>query len=362
MRHVKSGLVLLLVAAILAACGGGGSNEPAKPKFTKQVSFGDSLSDVGSYKVGTVAALSGGQFTINSAISTNWTELTAAQFGLAAPCAALTGLDGNAGQGFSVMPPVLHAGCTSYAQGGARVTDPQGVGNKLNGGNDAIIGMLTTPIVTQIANYLADAPGNKFAGDEIVFVMAGANDAFFQAGLVSNLLTTPTAAGVAMYTAATELTTYIQTQILDKGARYVVVMNIPDISSTPQVTSIADPTAKAQNKLLFDGLISTYNTQLKAGLDAMEATKVLQVDAFTASQDEVANPAKYNLTDVTGTACNLAAPSNPLASSLVCNSGNLNAGVTATSHLFADKVHPTPYGHALFATYVLQEMVNKGWF
>ncbi len=87
---------------------------------------------------------------------------------------------------------------------------------------------------------------------------------------------------------------------------------------------------------------------------------VLNVDAYTASKDEVANPAKYNLTNVVGTACNL-----PLASSssLTCNATNLTLGVTAADHyLFADKVHPTPYGHLLFATYVLQAMTNKGWY
>ena len=43
----------ILVTTILAGCGGGGGSDlPAKPRFTSQVSFGDSLSDVGSYKVG----------------------------------------------------------------------------------------------------------------------------------------------------------------------------------------------------------------------------------------------------------------------------------------------------------------------
>jgi len=364
MRRMKL-VVVMLVAAILVACGGGGSNEPAKPKFSKQVSFGDSLSDVGSYKVGLVAGLGGGQFTINIAgTPTNWTELTAVQFGLAAPCAHETGLDNGSGAApgipaGTVIDPVFNTACTGYAQGGARVTSPVGIGNKLLGGGGFA---LTVPVATQIANHLA-AGGGSFNGDEIVFVMAGANDIFFQAATVVDG-PTQLAAVTAVQTAATELAGYIQTQMLDKGAKYIVVMNVPDISSTPQVTSIADPTTRAQTKALFDALVGTFNATLKTGLDAMDPAKVLQVDAFTASGDEVANPAKYNLTNVTSTACNLTAPSpNPLASSLACNSTNLNTGVTASDHyLFADNVHPTPYGHALFATYVLQEMVNKGWF
>jgi phospholipase/lecithinase/hemolysin len=117
-------------------------------------------------------------------------------------------------------------------------------------------------------------------------------------------------------------------------------------------------------------MVTEFNSTLKSGLDALPGNAdVLFVDAYTASKDEVANPAKYNLTNVTGTACNLSYGVNALAtptalgSSLVCNATNLNTGVLATDHyLFADTVHPTPYGYSLFALYVLQAMTNKGWY
>ena len=112
---------------MLTACGGNGStggDQALKTKFSAQVSFGDSLSDVGTYKVGTVKALGGGKFGINgnnTAINPtltgkNWTELMAAQLGLPAPCAAVTGLDGNAAQGFAVPPsPTAAASATPRA-------------------------------------------------------------------------------------------------------------------------------------------------------------------------------------------------------------------------------------------------------
>jgi outer membrane lipase/esterase len=362
MRQFKFGWAMLMVV-ILAGCGGGSSDVPAKPTFTSQVSFGDSLSDVGTYEVGTVLALGGGQFTINAASAvpatpTNWTELTAKKFGLAAPCAALTGLDGDPLQGFSV-PPISHPGCTGYAQGGARVTNPVGVGNKLTGGAAAILGMLTYPVVTQIQNFLTDN-GGSFKGNEIVFVMAGANDVFIQAASVGSSYP-PASAVAAVQTAASELAAAVKTQIIAKGAQHVTVVNVPDIASTPQVTSIVDPTTRAQTGGLVDTLVTAFNAQLKA--DLPDSANVLNVDAYAASKDEVANAAKYNLTNVTGTACNLLNPPNPLASSLVCNASNLNTGVTASDHyLFADLVHPTPYGHSLFTLYVLQAMTNKGWY
>ena len=137
MQYTKFALAAL-TAAVLAGCGGsGGGDQTLKVKYTAQVSFGDSLSDVGSYAVGTVAALKGGKFTINgdnTAINPeltgkNWTEHLAAQFGLPAPCAAETGLEGNAAQGFSVAR-VKKAGCYGYAMGGSRVTNPVGPGNR----------------------------------------------------------------------------------------------------------------------------------------------------------------------------------------------------------------------------------------
>ncbi len=361
MRQFKFGSALLMTM-ILVGCGGGGSDVPAKPRFSAQVSFGDSLSDVGSYQPGLIGSLGGGQFTINAASSvkaftpTNWTEMTSVKLGIAGglPCAAITG-------GFGAASSV-HASCYGYGEGGARITSASGVGNV------GVGGPMTLPVVTQVATHLAAAPGNKFSGNEIVYVMAGANDVLTQAGAVS--LGLPAASAVQnVQIAATQLATQINTNILAKGASHVVVINVPDIASTPQVTSMPVGPARTQTASLIDTLVTTFNAVLKAGVP--DSATVLNVDAYTASKDEVANPGKYLLTNVATTACNLNYGFNALAnsavpdsgSSLVCNANNLNAGVLPTDHyLFADKVHPTPYGHLLFATYVLQAMTNKGWY
>ncbi len=81
--------VPVLTAAVLAACGGSDDNTM---RWSGVVNFGDSLSDVGSYRVGTVAALGGGKYTINGATGLNWTEHLAQRLSVAAPCAAQTGL------------------------------------------------------------------------------------------------------------------------------------------------------------------------------------------------------------------------------------------------------------------------------
>src|SRR5471030_1748029 len=204
MRHTKLALATMAMA-VLAACGGTSpspGNQTPKITYTAQVTFGDSLSDVGTYAVGTVKALGGGKWTINgdnTAINPaltgkNYTELLAGQLGVAAPCAAETGLNGDPTLGFSV-PTVAHAGCYGYAQGGSRVTDPVGPGNIATG---SPLGALTVPVVTQIANHLA-AVGGKFSGTEMVIVMAGGNDALYQLSALANAAT---AAGTAAGNAA----------------------------------------------------------------------------------------------------------------------------------------------------------------
>lgn len=192
----------LTIATLLAGCGGDNAtvcvaDPPPKKKINAEIIFGDSLSDVGTYAVGTVAALGGGKYTINGnypAISPEltgktWPELIATQLRLPDPCAAMTGLDGDASLGFSVSV-VTHPGCTGYAQGGARVTNPVGPLNRLTGSQ---VGQLTVPVATQVTNHLA-ASGGSFKGDEVVFVTAGGNDAF---ALLDQLAAGAAAAGQA---------------------------------------------------------------------------------------------------------------------------------------------------------------------
>lgn len=63
MKMVKFAFSALATALVLAGCGGGGSDQASTNNtgFSSMVVFGDSLSDIGSYKVGVVAAVGGGR-------------------------------------------------------------------------------------------------------------------------------------------------------------------------------------------------------------------------------------------------------------------------------------------------------------
>jgi phospholipase/lecithinase/hemolysin len=173
---------------------------------------------------------------------------------------------------------------------------------------------------------------------------------------------------IGMATAANELAASVK-NMLSKGATRVVVVNLPDVSQTPYALSTINGSDNSTQQLVL-AMTTAFNTALQAGLAGTPG--VLFVDAFSENQRQIANPAHYGLTNVTGTACNLSLGVNPFAelnpisgvvenaSSLACKASNLNAGDTSR-YLFADSVHPTPYGHKLLAQYVTKALVIAGW-
>lgn len=389
MRYFKGLTSGLIAALLLAACGGGGDgNQSPKVKFTAMVNFGDSLSDVGTYKVGTVAALGGGKWTVNSASAKNWTEVLAAQLSLSTPCPAVTGLNGTANAGFNV-PPVANTACKNYAQGGSRVSNVFGPGNAAY---DALtntvpsVGALTYPVTTQITNHLATVNGS-FSGTELVTVMAGANDLFIQfsvfnvlqsvnpnqqatidnfrsyaatfAGWSNDDVNSVLGAGANATTAAAtvmvtkmgatglELANLIKSQIVAKGAKYTLVLNMPNVSRTPFATALNNPTLTG----VLASMTSAFNASLQTGLTGTAGVKF--GDAYVTNTDQFINPSQYGITNVTTPACGT-------TSSLICSTATTGA-LDYSTYLFADGVHPTPYGYKLIAQEAAKHLVIAGW-
>lgn len=360
-QHKFALIATAALTVALAGCGGGGGNGVEPVKFKSQVVFGDSLSDVGTYAVDGVSAAGGGRFTINSRVNglpapTNWTELIAANLGLPAPCAAITGLNGSV---FNA-PQTSHTGCTNYAEGGARVTNPVGIGNKnlpTALGGSPTLGQLTIPLKTQIQTYLDNHAG-AFSGEEIVFLLAGGNDAIISTltyvGQVKGGVPKATAAATAtqaMKTAGAEFAGYINNMILAKGAKYVLVLNAPDLSSTPFAEKVE--TSLPGTKDLIKTLMTTFNNELSANLTS---PNVALADLFTASAQQITNPADFGLSNATTPACDL----TKVPTALLCTESTLIAG-DVSRYAFADEVHPTPYGNVLIGLFVAQQLHAKNW-
>lgn len=372
-----STVTALVGAALLVACGGGGSDE--KLDVGKVVSFGDSLSDLGTYAV--AASISGtgappffaGRFTTNThtgytaASNTNtaaiWVEWVAARVGVPITQAML-GFATTRIPCPAAATPGLAQSCTAYGQGGSRITNPAGVNNSA--------GALTDPLVTQVAAHLARF--TSFSGNDIVFVFAGGNDLLVNLAAVQRGLATPQVAVAAMQQAGTELATLIREQIAGKGAKRVALLTLPDAYVTQ--SPLFSP-ADANTKALITQMLGAFNA---AALTAVDGGAVRAIDNQPFFTDLLARPSAYNITNVTTAACD---PAKITAvtrgritdgSALFCNGAsaqlftaagvpNLNTlGTNANATwLYADGLHPTTGGHKALADYVIGQIKEFGW-
>jgi outer membrane lipase/esterase len=243
---------------------------------------------------------------------------------------------------------------------------------------------MAVPVATQMSAHLANV-GGAYSGRELVTVMTGGNDIFMNlAGVSSAAVGGAGAAGAAvaagwspqvqaavaaggaaatdaainaalagMAQAGAELANLVKTQLLGKGARFVVVVNVPDVSQSPFGLSLDTST-----RSLLNTLVTTFNGQLQAGLRGAD---VLLVDAYTQGRLQTATPSQFGITNVTTPACSTTSPNNPLqGSSLACTSAStIEADVSG--FLYADTVHATPLGYRLIANHVTAQMHAAGW-
>ena len=395
MINIRLGVVSLLGAALLVACGGGettipGSSAPAgapttKGSFTALVTFGDSLSDQGAYSPATSltgngqAPFFGGKFTTNidGNQGTIWVENLATTMGLTVYPAEMGFGASSVKCPVKLVVPAAAALCTTYGQGGSRVTDPNGIGHST--------GALTVPMVKQIANHLAAF--GSFKSTDLILVWGGNNDVFAQFGAFAaaagaiqanaaagkitadqanrQLYDAQTAAQYGVKAAAQELTGYVRDQILAKGGKYVAVFNLNDSSQTPFGNTLD---ANARGVLVT--LVDTFNLWLRDGLAGQP---VQWVDQNSTGKDVYANPAKYGLVNNAVPTCDAAKISGITGgavtdgSSLFCNAtpgvpyNGLRAGANVDTWQFADGVHPTRGGHKLISNFVTSQLRAFGW-
>lgn len=400
MKLFRSLAPVALAAALLAACGGGdpdvpGSGSPAgapttRGNFTALISFGDSLSDVGAYSPAPAAfGIQGGKFTTNGPTGTVWVENLATSLGLLVTPGEV-GFNGQSVKCPAALQstvPAIQRSCTAYGQGGARVTNPNGIGRDPATG----AGALTVPVVTQIANHLANPTfGGRFADTDLIMVYAGNNDVFVQFGTFATkagqiqaqaaagqitadqanalLFQAQTEAQEAMKTAAIELATLVKTQILAKGGKYVAVMTLSDIADTPFGNS---PQVAPARTVLTD-LSRIFNLWLR---EALTGQPVKIIDTFAMFKDLNANATALGFTNTALPACDAAkiaaatvtpqAPDGAITdgSSLFCGPTALRdtPPASATTWFFADSVHPTTGGHKAISDAFAAQLRSFGW-
>ena len=363
MTSLKKLGLSLAMAGILS------SAEVPALEFSQTWFFGGSLSDSGAY-VGNPDAGEGGKFTTNP--GPVWSEVLAEKLGASAAA-------NNPGN------PRTDPLGTNYSQGGAQVTIPIGIGQTPSPQH-------ALPIRDQVTLYL-DRVGGRASRNAIYSVWGGANDVFFNMGLVNGGF--PLDQALAnMGVSAGQLV--VQTQRLrNAGARYVIMPLLPDIGGVPawvlETVSRAGEGSPAQGHAILaaatvlalggtdpeqvrlaalaageaalglppgallptyqgtvalaSGLSHAFNGALVQQVKASSANVIL-LDTWSLFEEMVASPGQFGLVNVTGTACTT-------PSSLSCTPDTLVDPRAPRFFLYADGVHPTTAGHRIFADYAL---------
>jgi outer membrane lipase/esterase len=390
MKAWKYALSALGAALVLAGCGGGGGTATSSGSGITAIKVvGDSLSDSGAFGI---------KFAMQGSASEPmliWTDRVTASYGAPALCPRY----GATSQTTVALNPAA-AACTSYAVGGGRINIP------------------TAPTSGfSIPQQLKDLSNDKaYTSGDLLLVDGGGNDA---ADLVGAYLGTATGtpAGIAAYSGllgtllaptvvgaqlgtgpagfanvgglymtalADKMYDAVKTEALDKGAKKVVVLNMPGITNTPRFQTVlasvaaangggtAGATARATVEAVIKGWIVAFNNELATKFAGN--ANVLVVDFYSNFNDQVANPSQYGLTNVTTPACPITGVDSsglPAYNAATCTATALSAqtppaGATGganwwKTYAFSDGFHPTIYGYQLLAQLVTKNLATKGW-
>jgi phospholipase/lecithinase/hemolysin len=191
----------------------------------------------------------------------------------------------------------------------------------------------------QVDRFLADFE-RAAPSDALYVVHIGGDD--LRDALVA-LQTDPTfATSFAIIVAAL---TAIQDNIValaSAGAHTFLVPNAPDLAVVPEVR-LAGPDAQAAGTFLA----TVFNVGLEALLSGLEGPplglKIFRLDIFSLSEEIVATPAAFGLTDAVNPCITPLTSAHPFCS-------------LPDQFLFWDGIHPTRAGHAIIAERALEAL------
>ncbi len=326
------------------------------------VSFGDSHSDVGTYAVA-AADFGGGRFTTNP--GEVWPQVIARSYGDTLR-AAYTG-----GFGAELVANPLGFG---YAQGGARLVCPPSSGNAtLHNANydpnsnislrqmlqneylnrkkedktlQARVSLSSTPIVTQVSNYLETH--YCFTSSQLVLMNGGSNDIISSVlAVLIGKITLPNAID-AVKTAATQYAELIQ-KVHENGAKNLIAMNVIDIGKVP--ITIADAEVSqllTQLTVLFNATLMQYlETHLTVGDD------VVLIDSFHFINGILENYREHGFSvGNTGIACKVEQLPPYYQSALFCSPALYREPNADQTYMFSDSLHLSTRSHALLAEHI----------
>ena len=309
---MRKGQLKSMAGAVLLACAAPGF----AAGFSNLYFFGDSLTDSGAFT--NLVGPTVNRFTNNP--GTVWSENLGSRYGIAVT------------PGYSLNPATAQftaTGGNNYAIGGARMEGTPGVFSA-----SAAIAANIVPVAGQIGANLQQTGGIATPG-ALYAIWAGANDVFYQAGIVgaTGASAIPAASNAIVAAGSAEIAQIAR--LRGAGASRIVVVALPDMGLTPY--GAQNP---ATTGALLTQLSAGYNTVLSQGLQSIGATDVVFLDPRPLFADIVARPAAWGVTNTAVPACGAIA-------SLGC--GPAQQIPDSANFLFADGVHPTVHAHRIIA-------------
>lgn len=169
----------------------------------------------------------------------------------------------------------------------------------------------------QVDTYIDSLAGSPVASGTLFTLWAGGND-FLNMEVGDDPVSVIQSAVLNMGIAVTKL--------IGAGATDILVLNLPDLGSTPLFNS--DPVASAQARSITMAY-NSYLAQALGGAAGIEGVHIYTLDVFGLLDNIVANPAAYGFDNVTG--MKIASPDS------------------TDVFLFYDLIHPTTAAHRLLA-------------
>lgn len=314
--------ISLIVFCVSTFAAEGDSAQP----YGRIVSFGDSLSDLGTYGMA-AGPVGGGKFTTNP--GKIWIEIIAAKLGLE--------VKPNRQEGFGL--PVREIGGFNYAQGGSRVVFP-----RTKASDDEAPAATARPVTEQVGMFLLQH--KAFQANDLVLIQGGANDLFTQLTSVKAGKIKPEQAIQNMIQAGEDLATIIA-NLKANGARKLVVVNLPAIEQTPKMI-VLDPQTQQFIKLMVTSFNGTL-AQKTLGLD------ILLVDFYNFDLNFNSHYQELGFKNISTPACknNL-----PTSSSLFCSGKTLIEAGADLTYKFADEVHPATGFSKVAGEFIYAEIIK----
>ena len=219
---------------------------------------------------------------------------------------------------------------SSIGSGIASSGDNRAFGGAQTGSGYAYL--LIPNVGTQITSYLSNVQ-STIPNDAVVSLWAGGNDFLYGTANADTI--------------AANMESHMR-QLVNAGARTLIVPNLPPLEDTPEIQS-----RSASQRATIRSEVIDYNNQLATlivNLRAELGVTIHTVDAWAIFGDITSNKQSLGLTNVQDAACTGGVTLLPLP---ICNSGSSLAS-NVDEYVFFDKAHPTRVMHDVIARFAVE--------